>query len=87
MTNDTLKMANDLKERISRLDTFISIAENDPILGIIKEPLEKAEKLTLCSSRYPLPHIYYEVSKELKQKIVKILYNEKAELQKELDNL
>lgn len=87
MTGETLKRANDLKERISRLDSFIGIAEYDPEFGIIKEPLEKAEKLTLCSSRYPLPYIYYEASEETKRKIVQILYNEKAELQKELDNL
>lgn len=87
MTDAALKRANDLKDRISRLDTFIGIAKDDPILKIIKEPLEKAEKLTLCSSRHLLPSIYYEVSEETKRKIVQILYNEKSELQKELDNL
>lgn len=87
MTDDTLRRANDLKERICRLSIFISTIESNRTLRIINKPLEKAKKITLCSSDYMRPYEYYEVSRETKEKIIQILEDEKAELQQELDKL
>lgn len=87
MTDDTLRRANDLKERICRLRSFISAIKSNRTLRIINKPLEKAKKITLCSSDYMRPREYYEVSRETKEKIVQILEDERAGLQKELDSL
>lgn len=87
MTDETLKRANDLKQRICRLSSFISTIKSNRALRIINKSLEKAKKITLCSSDYMRPYEYYEVSRETKEKIIQILEDEKVGLQKELDNL
>lgn len=87
MTSETLRKANDLRNRISDLDGFIRTIKSNYTLRIFNKPIEKAKKLTLCSTDYMRPYTCYEVSRETRERIVQVLEEERAELQKELDNL
>lgn len=87
MTSETLSKANELRKSIGDLDGFIITIKSNYTLRIFNKPLEKAKKLTLCSTDYMRPYTCYEVSKETRNRIVQVLEEERAELQKELDNL
>lgn len=87
MTDAILKRANDLEERILRLGSFIGTIKSNHTLRIFGKPLKKAKKLTLCSTDYMRQCVYYEVNSDIKDKILRILEDERAELQKELDSL
>lgn len=73
MTDDTLRRANELKERIEELRIFIALAERDYALRIFRKPA--------------IPYSHYDVSGKTKEKIIQFLKEENMELQKELDKL
>lgn len=87
MDRNSLKRANELSTRISDLNSFICSMKNNRTLRIFDKPLKKANKLTLCATDYMRPFSYHEVSHETKERILRLLEEERDKLQEELDNL
>lgn len=89
MTNDDLIHANNLKNKINNLEKFILDVNSNWNIWIFNRIIKKRhrDKLGVVISDYMRPYLYYELTKEQREKLVKILEEDLKQYKEELENM
>lgn len=89
MTNNDLIHANNLKDKINYLEKFILEVKSNWNIRIFNRTIKKRhrDKLGVVISDYMRPYHYYELTKEQREQLIKILEEDLREYKAELENM
>lgn len=89
MTNEELRKANELKDKIFKLERFIDSLKCNSNVRIFNKLLSSKEKhnISVVISDYMRPFEFYELNREQRYKLISILEDEKQEYMKQLEEM
>lgn len=89
MTNNDLIHANNLKDKINYLEKFILEVKSNWCIRIFNRTIKKRhrDKIGVVISDYMRPYFYYELTKEQREKLIKILEEDLEQYKKEFENM
>ena len=89
MTNEELRKANELKDKIFKLERFIDSLKYNSNVRIFNKLLSSKEKhnISVVISDYMRPFEFYELNREQRYKLISILEDEKQEYMKQLEEM
>lgn len=83
MTEETLRRANALKAEIERIESFLTACKNNYFIRLFKKP----KRMGVTVSDYMREIQYFELTREQREKFIKMLQEEYDLKRKEFEQL